>query len=301
MKAVVLTAYGDSSELELRDVPAPVLGASDILVRMVGAGINPIDWKLRSGAYQKKMPLELPAILGRDVSGEVLEIGSEVDGFAVGERVMGLVNRGYAALVVAPADSWAKVPETLDFVEAAALPLALLTGAQLVEEAVAPRKGDVVLVTGATGSVGRVAVFVAKQRGAKVWAGVRRSQKAEATKLGAEGIVALDDESDLAELPELDAIADTVGGEALSQVIGKLKPGGKIGSVVGEPSGAKELGFVVNGLFAHPDAKRLTELARAVAALDLVIPIAKKLPLSMAREGHDLAEGHTGGKIILMG
>jgi NADPH:quinone reductase-like Zn-dependent oxidoreductase len=301
MKAVVLTAYGDSSKLELRDVPAPVVGASEIVVRMVGAGINPIDWKLRNGALQKMMPLELPAILGRDVAGEVLEVGSEVTDFAVGDRVMGLVNKGYAQLVVGRADAWAKVPETLDLVEAAALPLALLTGAQLVEDAVAPREGDVVLVTGATGSVGRVAVFVAKQRGAKVWAGVRRSQKAEATKLGAEGIVALDDDSDIAELPVLDAIADTVGGETIAKILGRLKPGGKIGSIVGEPPGAKERGFVVQGMFAHPDAKRLTELARAVAALDLVIPIAKKLPLSMAREGQDLAEGHAGGKIVLMG
>src|ERR1700733_13230386 len=133
MKAVVLTAYGDAHKLEMRDVPDPKVGSNEIKVRMAGASINPIDWKLRSGALEKMVPLALPAVLGRDVSGVVVEIGQGVTAFNVGERVMGLVNGGYAELVVAATEAWAAIPAKMDVVDAAALPLVLLTGAQLVE------------------------------------------------------------------------------------------------------------------------------------------------------------------------
>jgi NADPH:quinone reductase-like Zn-dependent oxidoreductase len=301
MKAIVLTAYGDVDKLELREVPEPKAATGQIKVRMAGASINPIDWKLRSGALKAMMPLELPAVLGRDVSGEVVELGAGVTQFKLGARVMGLVMGGYAEFVVAAADAWAEVPETMNLVDAGALPLVLLTGAQLVEEALVPRAGDVVLVTGAEGSVGRAAVFTAKARGASVWAGVRKTQKAQAAKLGADGVVALDDDADLAKLPALDGIADTVGGETILRLLGKVKSGGVVASVVGEPAGAKEHGVVARGMFAHPDARRLAELAGAVASGTLVIPIAKKLPLAKAREAQTLAEHHAGGKVVLTG
>lgn len=301
MKAVVLTAYGDVNKLEMSDVPDPEAGPGQIQVRMAGASINPVDWKLRSGSLQAMMPLTLPAILGRDASGEVVAVGPGVTAFKVGERVMGLVMGAYADLVVAATDAWTEVPAKMDLADAAALPLALLTGAQLIEEAVQSRKGDVVLVTGAVGSVGRAAVFAAKARGATVWAGVRGKQKADAAKLGADGVVALDSDAEIANLPTLDAIADTVGGATTAKLLGKLKPGGTIGSIVGEPAGAKERGFVVRGMFAHPDAERLATLARAVADGKLIVPIVKKLPLAQAREAQTLAEHHAGGKVILTG
>ena len=301
MKAVVLTAYGDVNKLELRDLPEPSAGPNEIKVRMAGASINPVDWKLRSGALQALMPLALPSVLGRDASGEVAAVGTGVTRFKVGERVMGLVMGAYADFVVAPEDAWVAVPAKLDLADAAALPLVLLTGAQLIDEWVQPHPGDVVLVTGAVGSVGRVAVFVAKARGAKVWAGVRATQRAAAAMLGADGVVALDDDAELASLPRLDAIADTVGGPTLAKLFGKLKTGGTIGSVVGEPAGAVSHGFIVRGAMAHPDPERLASLAGAVAEGKLVIPIAKRLPLAQAREAQTLAEGHSGGKVILMG
>ncbi len=301
MKAVVLTGYGDVEKLEARDVPDPKVGPNQIKVRMAGASINPVDWKLRGGALKAWMPLELPAILGRDASGEVIEIGPGVTTFKMGDRVMGLVNAAYAQLVVAAVDAWAPVPAKLNLVEAAALPLVVLTGAQLVEEAIKPQAGDVVLVTGAMGSVGRVAVFAGKALGAKVWAGVRGSQKAEATKLGADGVVALDDDAEIGKLPPLDSIADTVGGDAIKKLLGKLKTGGTIGSVVGEPAGAKGRGLVVHAMLVHADAKRLAELGQAVAEGKLVIPIAKKLPLTEAREAQKLAEKGPGGKVVLTG
>lgn len=301
MKAVVLTAYGDVDKLELTEVPDPNLGPGEIKVRMAGASINPVDWKQRSGAIAKYMPLDLPAVLGRDASGEVVEIGAGVTAFKVGARVLGRVMGGYAELVVAPVEDWAEVPAKMDLVDAGALPLALLTGAQLIEEAAKVAKGQLVLVTGALGSVGRVAVYVAKARGAKVYAGVRRKQKAEAAKLGADVVVALDDADELGPLPQLDAIADTVGGETIQKLLAKVKSGGTIGSVVGEPAGAKERGLTVRAMLTHDDPKRLGELARAVADGKLVVPIARRFPLAQAGEAQKVAEAGAGGKVVLTG
>ena len=301
MKAVIIDAYGDVGMLALKDCPEPKAGPNEIKVRMAGASINPVDWKLRSGALKTIMPLVFPAVLGRDASGEVVEVGPGVTRFKVGDRVMGLVNGAYAEFVVAPTEAWAVVPPKMDLVDAAALPLALLTGAQLVDDAVQPRAGDLVLVTGAVGSVGRAAVFVAKARGAQVWAGVRGTQKVEASKLGVEGVVALDSDAEIAKLPRLDGIADTIGGPTLAKLFDRLKPGATIGSVVGEPAGAKERGFVVRGGMTHPDAARLSVLAEAVVDGKLVIPVVKRLPLAQAREAQALAEHHAGGKVLLTG
>jgi NADPH:quinone reductase-like Zn-dependent oxidoreductase len=240
-------------------------------------------------------------VLGRDVSGEVVEVGPGVTAFEVGARVMGLVMGGYAELVVAPVNAWAEVPASVDLVDAAAIPLVGLTGSQLIQEALRPGRGDVVLITGAVGSVGRAAVFTAKAAGARVWAGVRRNQVAEAAELGAEGVVALDDPASIERLPTLDGIGDTVGGEAIAKVLGKVKHGGTIGSVVGPPEGAKDRGLLVNAFLAHPDPKRLAELGHAVAEGKLSLPIAKRFPLAEAREAQTLAESHVGGKVILTG
>jgi len=299
MKAVVLPSFGHAERLELRDVAEPTPGPDELKIRVVAAGINPIDWKVRSGAVQAYFPVDLPAVLGRDVAGEVVAVGAGVTRFRVGARVCGLVQHGYAEYVVAPESAWAEVPATLDLVEAAALPLVLLTGAQLVEAAVDLRAGESVLVTGATGGVGRVAVYVAKQRGGIVYAGVRAAHQVEAAKLGVHGVVALDDERQVDTLPELDALADTVGGPTTQKLLPKLKRGGRIGSVVGEPPGAKELGLVVRALGTQPNPRRLQELVNDVAAGTLVIPIERKFPLGEAAQAHELAEKGGAGKVLL--
>jgi NADPH:quinone reductase-like Zn-dependent oxidoreductase len=300
MKAVVLTEYGDPDRLQLRDVPDPSPQPGEIVVRVAAASINPVDWKLRSGALKAWMPLELPTVLGRDVSGTVSTVGPGVSAFAPGARVLGLVNRGYAEFVTAPLDAWAEIPAGLDLIEAAALPLVGLTGAQLVEEAAGIREGETLLVTGATGGVGRVAVFVAKARGARVYAGVRGKYKAEAAKLGASGVVALDDDAELARLPSVDCIADTVGGETIGKLLAKLKAGGRIGSAVGEPPAAKERGIAVRAFLTHADGKRLGDLARDMAQGKLVLPIASRFPLAETAAAHRFAESAAEGKVLLV-
>ena len=177
MKAVLLHGYGDISELSYEDVPVPRAAAGEVLVKTIAVSINPIDWKLRRGDLKEMMPLEFPTILGRDLSGEVVALGEGVDGLKVGERVFGLVNRSYAEYVVCKPVDLARTPENLDGIDAAALPLVLLTGSQVIEVGVRPRPGEIILITGAIGGVGRTAVHVAKQHGAHVIAGVRSSQR----------------------------------------------------------------------------------------------------------------------------
>ena len=141
MRAIVLPEYGPPSALQLRTLPNPQPGAKEILVRMAGASLNPVDWKQRSGALRQYMPLDLPAVLGRDASGTVAAVGPGVTEFAVGDKVLGRVMGGYAELVVAPVDAWALVPAKLDLADAGALPLVVLTGAQLAEDATDARAG----------------------------------------------------------------------------------------------------------------------------------------------------------------
>jgi len=298
MRAVLLMGYGAVDELELREVPEPVAGPGELKVRLVASSVNPIDLKLRSGAMRQSAPLELPAILGRDASGEVIAVGAGPSAFQVGAQVLGLVHHAYAEYVVDKEDAWAERPASLDPVDAAALPLVVLTGTQLIEEAVRPRPGEIVLVTGAVGSVGRAAVFAARASGAEVVAGVRRVQKEEASELKVD-VVALDDDAELERLPRVDAIADTVGGETIQKLLGKVKPGGTIGSVLGEPPGARKRGVAVRAHVNHPDSRRLAALAQAVAAGELTIPIAGRLPLSQIREAHTRVARGAGGKIVL--
>ncbi len=301
MKAVVLTGYGDVDTLELRELPAPRVGPGELSVRVSGASLNPVDWKIRRGELRGVMPLELPVILGRDASGEVIEVGPGARGFPIGARVMGYVQGAYAERVVAKAESWAIVPPAIDLIDAAAIPLVGLTGSQLID-AIDPSAGQTLLVTGAVGSVGRVAVFAARARGPQVWAGVRRTQKQDAAELGVDvdHVVALDDDRELDALPQFDAIADTVGGVTMQKLLSHVRHGGTIGSVLGKPPGAEERGLVVRAVFSHPDPVRLAELGRAVAERRLVIPIARRFPLAQVRAAHQFAERAAGGKVIIV-
>jgi NADPH:quinone reductase-like Zn-dependent oxidoreductase len=300
MKAVLLTAYGGVDKLVLKNVPEPELGPHDVKVRVRSAGINPVDYKIRRGEMRGRWPIELPTILGRDAAGVVMEVGREVSELAVGDRVMGLVEHAYAEIVVAPADAFAKLPEGLDIGLAAALPLAGLTGTQLMDEVVAPERGDLVLVTGAVGSVGRVAVFAAKQRGAIVVAGVRGEQKALAETLDPDDVVAIDDDAEIDDLPPLDAIADTVDGEVVDRLLGKLKDGGMLGTVLGVPPRAKAFNVTVHTMLAHPDPSRLARIGESVAHGELVVPIEKQFPLSEVQAAQEMAEQHGVGKVLLV-
>jgi NADPH:quinone reductase-like Zn-dependent oxidoreductase len=301
MKAVVLEEYGGPEKLNYRDVPMPDFGENEVLVKIKATSVNPIDYKLRSGAAKDRMPLEFPAILGRDLSGEVVQAGRDVRGFAKGMRVMALANGTYAEYTVAKADVLAPIPDALTFEEAAALPLVVTTGAQLIERAIKPTPGQTVLVTGALGGVGRTAAHVARKHGARVLAGVRQSEKEEASKLGVDGVVAIDDQAEVEKLHDLDAIADTVSGPTIERLLKAIREGGVLGSVLGEPPAAKKYNIRVEAFMAKPDASRLYQLANDAGRAEFSIPIDRMLKMAEAAEAHRLAEAHkVKGKILLV-
>jgi NADPH:quinone reductase-like Zn-dependent oxidoreductase len=299
MKAVLLKAYGGVDQLSYEEVPDPKPTAGEVLVKVSATSLNPIDWKIRAGYLKDRMPLQLPAILGRDVAGVVVAVGPDVTRFKEGDKVLGLVNHSYAELLTAKADDLALIPEGLDMDQAAVIPLVTLTGAQLIEKGVKPKAGDRVLVTGALGSVGRTAIYVAKIHGALVIAGVRKSQKQEAQLLEAERVVALDDDHDVAAMPELDAIADTVNGPTIEKLLPRLKKDGVLGSVLGKSPAAEKAGIRVAEVYSQPDAKRLAELAEDVREGDLAIPIGKRFRLKEMRAAHAIAEKGAVGKVLI--
>src|ERR1022692_3542964 len=195
MRAVVLHEYGGPETLKFEDnVPEPQIGGSTVLIGAAAASVNPIDWKLRSGMRQKDSPLSFPAILGRDVSGVVRAVGANVKHFKVGDRVLALSNATYAELVAVDDSDVTHLPDGVDLADAAAIPLVALTGDQLVRLATNVQKGQVVLITGALGSVGRAAVHTAKKIGAQVIAGVRGRVLDAARSLGVSGVLAIDDD-----------------------------------------------------------------------------------------------------------
>jgi NADPH:quinone reductase-like Zn-dependent oxidoreductase len=302
MKAVVLHEYGGPDKLKWEDVDDPQAGEGEVLVRLSAASINPVDWKMRSGAAKERFPVEFPGILGRDVSGVVREVGPRVKGFEPGDRVMALAWHTYAELVVVKASDLVHVPEDLGVTEAAALPLVTLTGEQLVTLGTKIQPGQMVLVTGAVGAVGRSAVWTAKKAGATVIAGVRAKQAKEAGEIGADVVLALDDENAMAALGFVDAVADTVGGETATKLLGKVKQGGVFASVLGPPANAQMHPTVhVAPVVAKPNAASLRTLAEDVVAGKLKIPIDRMIPLADAGEGHAAAEKGGLGKVLLLG
>jgi len=186
-------------------------------------------------------------------------------------------------------------------VDAAALPLVTTTGNQLISVGTNVQRGQTVLVTGAAGNVGRSAVFTAKERGAIVIAGVRKTQLDEGARLGANQVVALDDATAIEKLPDLDAVADTVNGQTAQSLMAKVKPGGVFASVLGPPQNAKNFGAVkVVPVFGQPDAVILRHMAQAVKTGRLTIPIAQRLPLRDAPKAHTAVAKGAAGKFLLV-
>src|SRR6202795_2931628 len=300
MKAIVVHQYGGPEVLKFEEYPDPVAGPGEVLVRVAATSVNPIDYKRRAGLTKDFYPIQFPGLIGVDIAGTVVKIGPGVEGFSVGDQVFAMADNTYAELCVVKAAILAKVPKGLDLIQAAALPLVTTTGNQLIS-ATGIKAGQTVLVVGAAGNVGRSAAFTAKQRGAVVIAGVQKSQMDEAKTIGADQIIATDDESAMDNLPPLDAVADAVGGKTAETLISKVKPGGVFASVLGAPPNAEKYpSEKVMPVFATPNVKILQYMAQAVRDGKLRIPISQKFPLSDAGEAHSAAEKGAGGKILLV-
>jgi NADPH:quinone reductase-like Zn-dependent oxidoreductase len=300
MKAIVVHEYGGPEVLKFEDYPDPVPGPGEVLVRVAAASVNPIDYKRRAGLTKDFYPLHFPGLIGVDMAGTVVTIGQGVEGFSVGDRVFAMADNTYAELCVVKAAVLAKVPSGLDIVQAAALPLGTVTGNQLLA-ATEIKAGQTVLVAGALGNVGRSAVFTAKERGATVIAGVLKRQMDEAKTVGADQVVATDDDTAIANLPPLDAVADAVDGKTAEKLIARVKSGGVFASVLGPPQNAAMYPSVkVVPVFSKFDRKTLEFMAQAVRDGKLIIPISQKLPLSEAARAQATAEKGGVGKILLV-
>ncbi|MGA7856773.1 MAG: NADP-dependent oxidoreductase [Terracidiphilus sp.] len=300
MKAVVVHEYGGPEVLKFEEYPDPVPGSGEVLVRVAAASVNPIDYKRRAGLTKDFYPIHFPGLIGVDMAGTVVKVGPGVEAFTAGNQVFAMADNTYAQLCVVKADILAQVPKGLDLIQAAALPLVTTTGNQLAS-ATGIKAGQIVLVAGAAGNVGRSAVFTARQLGATVIAGVLKRQMEEAKTIGADRVVATDDDREIANLPLVDAVADTVNGKTAETLIAKVKPGGVYASVVGAPRNAgKYPSIKVAAVYSTADRKTLEFMAEAVRDGKLVIPIGLKLPLSKAAEAHALAEKGGIGKILLL-
>jgi NADPH:quinone reductase-like Zn-dependent oxidoreductase len=300
MKAIVVHEYGGPEVLKFEEYPDPVPSRGEVLVRVAAASVNPIDYKRRAGFTKDFYPMQFPGLIGVDMAGTVVKVGPGVESFTVGDQVFAMADNTYAELCVVKADVLADIPEGLDLILAAALPLVTTTGNQLLA-ATGIKAGQTVLVLGAAGNVGRSAVFTAKQLGAVVIAGVRKSQMDEAKSVGADQLLVTDDDAAISNLPPVDAVADAVGGRTAETLIAKVKPGGVFATVLEAPQNAGEYPTVnVVPVFSHFDKETLQFMAEAVRDGKLVIPIGLKLSLSKAAEAQALAEKGGIGKILLM-
>jgi NADPH:quinone reductase-like Zn-dependent oxidoreductase len=300
MKAAVIHNYGAPDVLIYESCPDPKPAGGEVVVRVAAAGVNPVDLREREGGTKDWRPVVFPGVLGWDLAGTIVGLGEGVRELAIGESVFGWAYHTYAELCAVKATLLAPVPAGLDLDAAAALPLVSATGCQLITVAGQPKAGQTVLVAGANGAVGRCAVFAAKDCECRVIAGVRGKDVGAAAQLGADQVVALDDEAAMGALAPVDLVANCVRGPTATALLGKVKPGGLFASVTGVPDGADTYPRVRTTAFvSKQNVETYLYAARAVLAGHLQIPVAKTLPLSAAAEGHVLvAKGGT-GKIVL--
>ena len=300
MKASVVTAYGGPEVMKYQDMPDPRPAAGEVLVRVAGIGINPEDLLERNGTVEG-WQLHFPAIIGLDVSGTVAATGDGVTDLKVGDRVCGWSYHTYAELVADKADFFAKVPDTMDLVDAAAVPLVAVTGSQLISVASELRPGQTVLVSGAAGAVGRCAVYTAKTLGARVIAGVQRNQLDLARSIGADETIALDDPAVFATIPQVDVVANMVRGKTATDLLAKVKDGGTFASVTGAPDGAKDYPKVrVVPFVSKQDRTVIAFIADAVNAGKMEIPIDHREELKNAGAAQAAFTKRHVGKVLLV-
>lgn len=306
MKAVVVHEYGGPEVLKLEKVPVPQPKDDEILVRVVAAGVNPVDGLIRSGEFGKYFKTKLPLISGFDIAGTVEQIGARVTKFKTGDAVYARVasrdGGAYAEYAVASERLACAKPKSLNFVEAAAVPTAAITAWQALVRAAELKAGQTVLIHGGSGGVGSFAIQIAKARGARVLATVSTINQDLLRDLGAD--VAIDYTKTRFEeiAKEVDVVLDSVGKDTLARSYGVVKKGGYIVSLVAAPSAAELAGHGIRGgpLDVAPRGEDLAEISKLINAKKIKVIISQVLPLADAAKAQAQAETHhTRGKIVL--
>lgn len=305
MKAIVITEYGDGGVLNYTEAERPAPAAGELVVRVHAAGVNPVDWKVRGG-IGVRFGLALPLILGGDIAGVVEEVGAGVSEFEPGDAVFGMTRSGlaggYAEYAVATPRGIAPKPAALDFEQAASLPIAALTAWQSLFDLADLRAGQRVLVTGASGGVGSMAVQLAKAFGAFVIGTASGKNGQFVRDLGADEFVDYTARPFEGAVRDVDVVFDTVGADTQERAFKTLKPGGYLATAAHPPSqdAAKAYGVRAAFVACKPNARQLAEVSRLVGEGKLKAHVQTVLPLAEAAEAHRLSEsGRTRGKIVL--
>jgi NADPH:quinone reductase-like Zn-dependent oxidoreductase len=307
MKAVMLDEFGGPEVLRLRDVEKPSAAHDELLIKVRNSAINALDWKLRKGMGEMLgLHLAFPFILGCEVAGTVEAVGSDVRQFKVGDDVFGFVDvarsGGYAEYVTVKESEMALKPQSIDFAHAAAIPVGALTSWQALFDAAKLQSGQTVLVHGATGGVGTIAVQLAKAKGACVIGTASGRSEDFVRSLGADEFIDYTTIRFENVVHDVDVVFDTVGGETQERSFQTLKRGGFLVSIVTPPSEslATQYGVGASVVYAQPRGDTLAEIATLIEAGRVKAQIETVLPLSEIRQAHQLVEtGHKRGKVVL--
>jgi NADPH:quinone reductase-like Zn-dependent oxidoreductase len=330
MKALTFKRYGKSPEIGLADVPRPTPKPDELLVEVHAAGLNPIDNMIPAGTFKAILKFELPATLGSDIAGVVVEVGSRVTRFKPGDAVFASVfdlGRGsIAEFAAVPESVAAPMPAKLDFVQAASIPMVGLTSWQALKERAGVRADQKVFIPAGSGGIGTFAIQLAKYFGAKVATTTSTGNVELVAALGANEVIDYNKQDFDKVLHGYDVVLGTLRGDAIEKAVGILKPGSKIVSLIGPLDAAfaraRRLNFVLQFVFAlmsrkimrlarrqnigysflfvRPDGAQLAEIGGLLES-DRIRPVIDKVfPFEQAKEALEyLAQGHAKGKVVV--
>lgn len=302
MKAVQMKQYGGEEELQLVDVAKPTAGKGQVVVRIVATSLNPIDLKRTSGAMKQMFPVQFPFTPGGDVSGVVDSVGEGVKEFKEGDEVWGYAQNGgaYAEFIAIGADKVAPKPKKLNYIETASLALVGQTALQMVDRAEV-QKGQTVLIHGAGGAVGSVAVQETHRRGAKVIGTAAKESFERLKGYGADQLIDYEHEAFDKLVRDVDVVLDAVGGETLQRSYGVVKEGGVLVSVVQPPSEeeARKRRIKASMVITETSSASLKRVGDLVAAGAIKPFVGKVYPLSEVAKGwREGRTNHVEGKIV---
>src|SRR6266513_351869 len=301
MKAIVIHSSGGPEVLKYEDAPRPQPKDDEVLIRVMAAAVNPVDVFIREGRSN-----QFPLIPGMDVAGVVEQVGNKVTKFKRGDAIYAYLSfdeqGGYAEFAVAKQDHAALKPKSIDFEQAAAVPLAATTAWQALIEKAGLTAGQTVLIHGGSGGVGTFAVQIAKARGAKVIATASTANQDLLKQLGVDQPIDYTTTKFEDVVKDVDVVLNAVRGDTLARSYGVVKKGGIIVSITGQPDPGEleKHGIRGAGLSAHPDAKVLEELAKLIDAGKITPIVSAVMPLvDVAKAQEEIASRHTRGKIVL--
>lgn len=305
MRAMRMHAFGEPDVLEMDQIARPAPKDGEVLVKVLAASVNPVDYKIRKGGYPAVKETDLPFVPGRDVCGEIAGVGPGVLSLDEGELVYAFLDvkhGGYEEFVTVPVTELARKPKSLNVQEAAAVPLAAITAWQGLFDHGGLAAGQRVLIHGGSGGVGHFAIQFAKAKGAWVAATVSGADRDFALELGADQAIDYRAEQFDTAVSDLDMVFDLIGGETRERSFAVLSPGGIMVSTLGEPdrTTAERFNVRVAGYMAQPNGRQLEEIGELIDGGQVRVEIQRIFPLAEAADAQRFLENeHVRGKVVL--